>query len=62
MLQPFYILYPHIEWNLNEKAAPNFLHRTRLGQVCPGIGMSCLPPASPFQNSILACLGIAIEH
>lgn len=61
MLQPFYILYPHTEWDLNEKG-PNSVHRRRLGQMCLDIGMSCLPPASHFQSNSLACLGRAIGH
>lgn len=54
MLQPLNILYSHTEWDWSEKAAPNLVQRIRLGQVCLGSGMSCLPPASPFQSNILA--------
>lgn len=62
MLQPLHIIYSHTEWDVNEKTAPNFLHGTRLGQMCLGIGTRCLPPANPLQSNILACLGIAIGH
>lgn len=53
MLQPLNILYQHIERDLNE---------TRVGQMCLSIGMSCLPPASPFQSNIFTCLGIATGY
>lgn len=68
-LHPLYILYSLTECDLGQKGYPKFSTRNKAGACLSrmNIGLRsrawfCPPPASPFQSSILVCLGITIGH